>query len=317
LQQTASGTWVQLVGGADLNTPGVQAYLEWLRNRYDYDDNGNANGGWTGSAYYYLWTASKAFEFLEASGVVKNAGNLDTKDLGMLPPGSAPAFAGRLVHLDPATVPRILKWGNNGPGYYNDVNEPARWYFDFAYSIMGQQDANGNFNNGSWEYYSNQSYALLVLQRSVGGGCVDTDSDGVCDSQDNCVSVPNPDQKDSDHDGKGDACDNDSVAQIKMNSSTSPSYGTAGVSTVGAIGGYWPVGTILPSEVNIYLDTVCMAPNPAKTTTATALTILSSTTRRAGFKIPAGLAPGTYQVWLSGQSAGGFASANCSTLKVN
>ena len=34
----------------------------------------------------------------------------------------------------------------------------------------------------------------------------DTDKDGVPDLSDNCVSVPNPDQKDTDHSGKGDAC---------------------------------------------------------------------------------------------------------------
>lgn len=35
----------------------------------------------------------------------------------------------------------------------------------------------------------------------------DTDGDGVPDVRDNCPTTPNPDQKDSDHDGKGDACD--------------------------------------------------------------------------------------------------------------
>jgi hypothetical protein len=37
----------------------------------------------------------------------------------------------------------------------------------------------------------------------------DTDGDGVPDSRDNCTQVKNPDQKDSDSDGYGDACDAD------------------------------------------------------------------------------------------------------------
>jgi hypothetical protein len=38
--------------------------------------------------------------------------------------------------------------------------------------------------------------------------CVaDADNDGVCDIDDNCVSVPNPLQEDGDSDGDGDACD--------------------------------------------------------------------------------------------------------------
>ena len=35
----------------------------------------------------------------------------------------------------------------------------------------------------------------------------DADGDGVPDYRDNCLSHPNPDQKDTDGDGKGDACD--------------------------------------------------------------------------------------------------------------
>jgi len=35
----------------------------------------------------------------------------------------------------------------------------------------------------------------------------DTDGDGVKDDIDNCVDIPNPDQRDSDGDGRGDACD--------------------------------------------------------------------------------------------------------------
>ena len=35
----------------------------------------------------------------------------------------------------------------------------------------------------------------------------DTDGDGIPDRTDNCKRVRNPDQKDSDGDGKGDVCD--------------------------------------------------------------------------------------------------------------
>lgn len=37
----------------------------------------------------------------------------------------------------------------------------------------------------------------------------DDDADDVCDADDNCVGVPNPDQLDTDLDGSGDACDED------------------------------------------------------------------------------------------------------------
>ena len=38
-------------------------------------------------------------------------------------------------------------------------------------------------------------------------GGIDADADGIADAEDNCVSLANPDQKDADLDGHGDACD--------------------------------------------------------------------------------------------------------------
>jgi hypothetical protein len=77
---------------------------------------------------------------------------------------------------------------------------------------MSHQCENGQYNcnspPGRWNTYSSQAYALLVLQRSIGGGCIDSDGDGVCDDEDNCVNTPNPDQADRDGDGVGDVCDN-------------------------------------------------------------------------------------------------------------
>jgi len=211
-QQTASGTWIQQVGGADLNDANIQGYLEWLRNRYRYTSTGPTDAdGWP-SYWYYLWSSAKAYTFLEDSGVTPNAGNLSTADLGILSAASAPVFAARELHLDPATVARVALFGAGGAGYYSDPGEPARWYFDYAHTIMSHQQASGQYTDASgtsrWDNISAQAYALLVLQRSVGGGCIDSDGDGVCDDVDNCPAADNPNQEDRDGDGVGDVCDN-------------------------------------------------------------------------------------------------------------
>jgi hypothetical protein len=60
------------------------------------------------------------------------------------------------------------------------------------------------------------SAALLtcVLALTSGAGapiCGDIDSDGVCDTDDNCDLVANPIQSDGDDDGYGEACDLDTT----------------------------------------------------------------------------------------------------------
>jgi hypothetical protein len=187
-QQTASGTWVQLVGGGDVNDASVQNYLRWLRNRYAYTNITALSGDYNYNSYwYYLWSSSKALLFIRNSGVTANDGNVKPSDFGTLPAASAPACAPRQLQRDPAALSRVALFGADGPGYY--AAESKDFYFDYAYTILGYQCAAGNYAcngaPGRWNGYSAQAYALLVLQRSIGGGCVDSDEDNICDDEEN------------------------------------------------------------------------------------------------------------------------------------
>ena len=213
-QQTASGLWSQVIGGADLNDASVQAYLRWLRNHYKFTTTQPYFNSWQESYFYYMWSSSKAYTFLDDSGVQAAPGNLSPSDVGTLAPGGDPAWGERQVRLDPNAMGRPGGFGPEGPGYYTSPFEPARWYFDYAYQIISNQAGNGQFTRAdgypsiSWTALDGQAYALLVLERSVGGGCVDTDQDQICDFEDDCAGQPNPDQADGDADGVGDLCDN-------------------------------------------------------------------------------------------------------------
>ncbi|MFO0572160.1 MAG: thrombospondin type 3 repeat-containing protein [Polyangiaceae bacterium] len=58
------------------------------------------------------------------------------------------------------------------------------------------------------QFYYGSDIKILTAQGSC-VGATDTDGDGVTDDKDNCDSVKNADQKDTDKDAKGDACDTD------------------------------------------------------------------------------------------------------------
>ena len=208
-QQTASGLWCQIIGGADISNQSIQSYLRWLYHRYNYTSIAAAEEGWAQSYYYYLWSSAKAYTFLEDAGLEAPAGGVHPGDLGLLASDQAPGFGSRQVHLEPAAVTRVGRRGAGGAGYYVHPREPARWYFDYAYTLMSHQDGEGRFVSpaGNWDLATSQAYALLVLEKSVGGGCVDTDEDTVCDYEDNCPQVANQDQADADDDGVGDVCD--------------------------------------------------------------------------------------------------------------
>jgi hypothetical protein len=82
------------------------------------------------------------------------------------------------------------------------------------------------------------SYRCSLGGTCLDGACVsngggDGDDDGVCTADDNCPNIPNPDQKDLDHDGFGNACDdNDAplkVMRIRVRPGRQPSFDDGGV----------------------------------------------------------------------------------------
>ena len=176
---TGAGLWSYRLAGVPAQNAGPQRALVWLRNNYSYASHVN---NWANSYYYYLWAASKGLEVSPDPG----AAGVYSDDIG----------------------------GSRNPVADGYPEEPRNWYYDFAWQLTSTQNAGGNWpcsgNTNCWRTGTSTVYGILVLERSLGGVCGDDfgDRDGVCQGDDNCPDVPNPDQADRDNDHVGDACDN-------------------------------------------------------------------------------------------------------------
>ena len=163
---SAVSLWLQRLTGLPTSDPGPQASLAWLQANHRPDTD---VGVWQGtSTLYAFWAATKAYEVSST--------------------GAGPLLAAMIHVRDPAAL-----------GYAD--HPPSAW-FDFAYTLLQWQDPQGGWVHGQrgvpqgWTQASTQAFALLTLERALGGtdsaidgqpDCgdgVDNDGDGLIDQRD-------------------------------------------------------------------------------------------------------------------------------------
>jgi len=207
---SATAVWAYSLAGLGPRDDRIQGVMEWIRDNYTYtwniqcstgvvtDADGNRYGPfpcerrpWYHAYHYSLWALTKAMGLMDHP---QEEGTLFAADIG-----ACPAPVDRECHRD--TV---------ADGF---PDEAPSVYYDIAFTLLALQDDAGQFPEGEpprrgHEAYSDQAFAILSLERSLGGVCVEADEDEVCDLEDNCPSMFNPNQEDADADGVGDVCDN-------------------------------------------------------------------------------------------------------------
>jgi hypothetical protein len=142
--------------------------------------------------------------------------------------------------------------------------------------------------------YSESTQINVVV--TCGATPPDVDGDGVPNSTDNCVSVPNPDQVDLDHDGFGAACDVDDAPQPLTVS-------VSGAQTYGGSPSFSP-SVSLPAGVTLSGTPAC---TKTATGTITAATPVASYTVDATSCSGLSLAGTQAAAYTLGYAGGGFA----------
>ncbi|MFI5305590.1 MAG: putative Ig domain-containing protein, partial [Nitrospiria bacterium] len=109
---------------------------------------------------------------------------------------------------------------------------------------------------------------------------------------------------------------------VTLQSSSSPSAGQPGVTTLTLTGSNYPSGTIPPANVTITMTPATSGAGPSASIQPTAVTTIVGSSRRMSFQIPTSIqvsTPTSYQISVSGTTSSGiaFISGNEAALTIN
>jgi len=132
-----------------------------------------------------------------------------------------------------------------------------------------------------------------VVEYVQTGGSSDTDGDGVVDGEDNCPSVANADQADSNNNGVGDACEAPVLSSVSPNTVTRNT--TSSLTLTGQNFQSGMTASITPSPAGVQVKSLVV--NSATSATLTVNVLSTAPTGTRGIKItsPDGVKTSTLQ----------------------
>jgi hypothetical protein len=184
-------------------------------------DDGNLEVTLSGGAQVYLYGVGYSSFFVGANGYVTfGAGDDDYSESIDDHFGPEPRISGLFDDLNPSLAGTIIwkQMADRAAVTYIDVPQynggdensfQIEMFFDgrirITHLAVAAPDGLVGLSDGSG---TPLDFVESDLSAYSPCDCTDTDGDGVCDVDDNCPQLPNPDQTDSDGDGVGDLCDN-------------------------------------------------------------------------------------------------------------